>query len=118
MLVGSTLQSREDGLIDTMLEVAVVFAEEDKTSTGTTEGLVGSGGDDIGILERISGLCVKVERCSKEERVRLVFLLTLTIKPAYLLSSDKTRDVSHIHHHEGTVGISNRTDTGIVPEII
>ena len=43
VVVGTTLASREDSLVDALLEVLSllgVFPEEDKTSTGTTECLV------------------------------------------------------------------------------
>jgi hypothetical protein len=39
--VGSTLTSREDGIVDALLNVGLlVLAEEDETSSGTTESLV------------------------------------------------------------------------------
>lgn len=41
--MGTTLASREDSIIDTLLEVLSIVTsplEEDQTSTGTTEGLV------------------------------------------------------------------------------
>lgn len=62
VVVGATLVSREDGEVDGVLEVVKdilaglvlatdTLAEEDHGTTGTTEGLVGGGGDDIGVLE-------------------------------------------------------------------
>jgi len=41
VVVRSTLASREDGIVDTLLNVGLlVLAEEDETSTGTTKSLV------------------------------------------------------------------------------
>lgn len=64
VVVGAALVPGEDGEVDLVLEVVEGFlaglgingadalAEEDHGTTGTTEGLVSGGGDDIGILER------------------------------------------------------------------
>jgi len=49
VLVGSTLKSGEDGLVDAGLEVAFVLLEEDHTGTGSAERLVGGRGDDISV---------------------------------------------------------------------
>ena len=62
VVVGTTLVTREDREVDRTLKViqdflailvsaAHTLAEEDHGTTGTTERLVGSGGDDIRVLE-------------------------------------------------------------------
>lgn len=63
VVVGTTLVTREDREVDGALKVihdvlaglgvsaADTLAEEDHGTTGTTEGLVGGGGDNIGVLE-------------------------------------------------------------------
>lgn len=58
VVVGASLDGGEDSLVDTALKILtlldlgiLVLAEEDQTGTGTTEGLVGGGGDDIAVLE-------------------------------------------------------------------
>lgn len=94
VVVGASLDGGEDGLVDTALEVltlldlgVLVLAEEDQTGTGTTEGLVGGGGDNVAVLEgRVS-----------------------------LLASNKTRDVGHVAHEVGAVLVSNLAEAGIVP---
>jgi len=107
--VRSTLASREDGIVDALLNVRLlVLAEEDETSTGTTKCLVAvsdrgpvqlanfqkrllknsrGGADDIAVLERI--------------------ILNL--------SSDETRDVGHVHHEVRTVEVSDLAKTLVVP---
>jgi len=62
VVVGTTLVTGEDGEVDRTLEVvhdvlaglvlaADTLAEEDHGTTGAAEGLVGGGGDNIGVLE-------------------------------------------------------------------
>jgi hypothetical protein len=63
VVVGATLVTREDGEVDLVLKIvksllsglgvggAHATAEEDHGATGATEGLVGGGGDDVGIFE-------------------------------------------------------------------
>lgn len=88
VVVGTTLTSREDGSVDTSLKVRfLVLSEEDETSSGTTEGLVGSGGHDVTVLER---------------RVLLG-------------SSDETRDVGHVGHEVSALAIGDLSETAIVP---
>ena len=48
---------------------------------------MGGGGDHIAVLEGVGGL----------------------------LGGDQTGDVSHIHHHHGSVGVSDLADAGVVP---
>lgn len=94
VVVGASLDGGEDSLVDTALEVLtlldlgiLVLAEEDQTSTGTTEGLVGGGGHNVAVLEgRFS-----------------------------LLASNKTGDVGHVSHEVGAVLVSNLTEASIVP---
>jgi hypothetical protein len=86
--VGSTLASREDGSIDPGLHVRLlVLAEEDETSTGTTEGLVGGGGDDVAELEG----------------ARL------------LAGGDQTRDVGHVGKEVGALGVGDLAKPSVVP---
>ena len=62
MVVGTTLQSGENREIDLVLDVvhhlfplfvdrAHALAEEDHRAAGASEGLMGGGGDDVGVLE-------------------------------------------------------------------
>jgi len=85
--MGSTLKGREHSVVDLGLKPTRVLPEEDETSSGATEGLVGGGGNNISIVEGISSL----------------------------LGGNQTTEVGHIHHQEGTIGISNSTETSIVP---
>lgn len=88
VVVGATLTSREDGSVDTSLKVRfLVLSEEDETSSGTTEGLVGSGGHDVTVLER---------------RVLLG-------------SSDETGDVGHVGQEVSALAIGDLSETAIVP---
>jgi hypothetical protein len=86
--VGTTLASGEDGGVDPGLHVGLlVFSEEDETGSGTPQGLVGGGGDNVTVLER---------------RV----LLT---------GSNETRDVGHIGKEVGALGIGDLPQSCIVP---
>lgn len=100
VVVRTTLVAREDGEVDRLLKVvegllaslgvnrADTLSEEDHGSSRTTEGLVSGGGDDISPLEgRRNGL-----------------------------SSDKTRDVSHINNQVGADGISNLAHALVVDQ--
>lgn len=88
VVVGTTLTGREHGSVDTSLEVGfLVLSEEDETSSGTTEGLVGSGGHDVTVLER---------------RV-------------LLSSGDETRDVGHVGQEISALAIGDLSETAIVP---
>jgi hypothetical protein len=51
VLVRSTLEGGEDGLVDFVLESTFVLSEEDHTGTGSTKGLVGGGRDDVAVLK-------------------------------------------------------------------
>ena len=100
MVVGATLVTGEDGEVDGVLKVvegllaglgvdgADTLAEEDHGTTGTTEGLVGGGGDDIG-----------VEEGRRND-----------------LSGNKTRDVGHVDNEVGTDGVGNLAHTLVVNE--
>lgn len=88
VVVGTTLTGREHGSVDTSLEVGfLVLSEEDETSSGTTECLVGSGGHDVTVLER---------------RVLLG-------------SGDETRDVGHVGQEISALAIGDLSETAIVP---
>ena len=90
VVVRATLAGRENGVVDALLEVLCVLeilAEEDETSTGTTEGLVGGRGDDIAVLEGV------VE----------------------LLRRDKTTGVGDVGHKEGALTLSDRLQCLVVP---
>lgn len=98
VVVGATLVTREDGEVDGSLQVihnvlaglgvvaADALTEEDHGATRTTEGLVGSGGHHIGILERRRNDA----------------------------SSDQPGDVSHIHNEVGADLVSNLTHALVV----
>ena len=90
VVVRATLAGRENGVVDALLEVLCVLkilAEEDETSTGATEGLVGGRGDDIAVLEGVS----------------------------LLPSSDKTADVGNICHEVRAMLVSNLTQSSVIP---
>jgi hypothetical protein len=100
VVVRTTLVTRENREVDGVLKIvegllaglgidgADTLAEEDHGTTGTTEGLVGGGGDDIGILEG-----------GGDD-----------------LSGDKTRDVSHIDNEVSTDGVGDLAHALVVDE--
>ncbi len=84
------MTSREDSIIDTLLEVRgvrVVLPEEDETSARATESLVSGSGNDVTVLERV----------------------------VQLLCSDKARSVSDVTHEKGTFLVRNFADFCVVP---
>jgi hypothetical protein len=91
IVVGSTLVCGEDGEVDTLLEVSLLavlqLAEEDETSTRTTEGLVGGGGHNVTEFKGISGL----------------------------LGGNEATDVCNISQEVGAVDVSDLPQTSIVP---
>ena len=87
VLVGSTLEGGEDGLVDLGLEAAIVLAEEDHAGPRAAEGLVGGGSNDVAVLEG-AGL---------------------------LAGGDEAGDVGHVHHEEGAVGVGNLAELLVVP---
>ena len=98
VVVGTTLVTREDREVDGALEIvqsllaglgvglAYTLAEEDHGTAGSTERLVGSGGDNVAVLKG-----------------RLVDA-----------SSNKTRNVSHVHKEVAANLVGNLTHTGVV----
>ena len=98
VVVGATLVAREDGEVDRTLEIverllaslgvglAYTLAEEDHGTTGSTEGLVGGGCDNVAVLEG-----------------RLVDA-----------SSDKTRDMGHVHQEVAANLVGNLAHAGVV----
>lgn len=65
----------------------MILPEEDKTGTGTTEGLVSSSGNNIAVLKRV----------------------------VQLLSSDETGSVGDIGHEPSALLVSDFTELGILP---
>jgi hypothetical protein len=101
--VRSTLASGEDGGVDPGLNVGLlVLAEEDETSTGTTQGLV-TGNVSTGLIRILEHL-----RGGGDNVAELEWR-------ALLSSSDQTRDVGHVAHEVGTLSIGNLPETSIVP---
>jgi hypothetical protein len=98
VVVRTTLVSREDREVDGTLKViedvlaglgvgvADTLAEEDHGTTGTTERLVGGGGDNIGVFEGRGDDA----------------------------SGNQTGDVSHINNEVGTDLVSNLAHAGVV----
>lgn len=98
VVVGATLVTGEDGEVDGVLEIvqgllaglcvdgADALAEEDHGTTGTTEGLVGGGGDNVSVVEGRGNS----------------------------LGSDETGDVSHIDNKVGADRVSNLAHAGVV----
>lgn len=88
VVVGSTLTSGEDGSVDSSFQIGLlVLSEEDDTSSGSSESLVGGRSDDVTVLEWRS-------------------LLT---------GSDKTRNVSHVTEEVSSLPIGNLSQSSIVP---
>ena len=88
VVVGTSLTSGEDGLVDPLLNVGLlVLSEEDQTSSGSSQSLVGGGGDNVTEVER----------------------------RAVLTGSDETGDVGHVAHEVRTVGIGDLPQPGVVP---
>jgi len=100
VVVRTTLVTREDGEVNLVLEVvesllarlgvdgADTLAEEDHGTTGTTEGLVSGGSDNVGVEERGGNDT----------------------------GGDETRDVGNINDEVGTNGVSNLAHALIVDE--
>lgn len=84
--VNGTLKVIQDVLASLGVGVADTLAEEDHGTTGTTKRLVGSGGDNIGVLEGRGDDA----------------------------SSNQTRDVSHVHNEVGPDLVSDLAHAGIV----
>ena len=80
VVVRAALASREDSIVDALLEVlrlVRVLAEEDEACTGTTERLVRRGGDDVAVLEGVRELArrdeaARVRDVGHQERAVLV----------------------------------------------
>lgn len=86
--MGSTLASGEDGGVDSSLNVGLlVLPEEDETSSGTSQGLVGGGGDDITVLEW----------------------------RALFTSGNKTGNVSHVGKKVSSLSIGNLPQSRVIP---
>jgi len=86
--VGSTLASGEDGGVDPGLDIGFfVLSEEDETGSGTSQGLVSGGGNDITELEW----------------------------RALFTSSDKTRDVSHVRKEVSSLSIGDFPQSRVIP---
>lgn len=88
--MGTTLASREDGFINTLLEVGgirTVLPEEDKTSTRASKGLVSGGGNDIAVLEGV----------------------------VQLLSSNEAGCVGNVCHEPGALLVGNFAEFSIIP---
>ncbi|MNN20420.1 hypothetical protein D3C81_1336990 [compost metagenome] len=49
----AALTTREDGGVQLLVEIFVVSGGEDQTTTGTGQGLVGGGGDHVGVGHRV-----------------------------------------------------------------
>jgi hypothetical protein len=93
VVVGATLERREDGLVDSSLKVeglasvGLVLTEEDDARARSAQRLVGGGGHDVGVLEG----------------------------PGSLTSSDKTRDVGHVDHEVRADLVANGAEALVVP---
>lgn len=100
VVVGTTLVTREDGEVDRALKVVEgllaslsidgtnTLAEEDHGTTRTTERLVGSGGNNVGILEG-----------SRDD-----------------LGGNETGDVGHVDNKVSTNGVGDLTHAGVVDQ--
>ena len=67
--------------------IVKVLTYQDDTATGTAEGLVGRGGDDMGVFHRV-------------------------LQQA---GGDKAGGMGHVHHQDGTHPVGDRAHPGIVP---
>jgi hypothetical protein len=92
VVVGATLVAGEDGGVDFLLKVVLshhallvcgahALAVEDHGTAGAAQGLVGGGGDDVGVLEG----------------------------GRHDTGSHETRDVSHVNHQERLVDVGHLT---------
>mmetsp|Transcript_25925 Transcript_25925/g.54060 ORF Transcript_25925/g.54060 Transcript_25925/m.54060 type:complete len:435 (+) Transcript_25925:409-1713(+) len=84
--VGTTLQGRKDGLVNGLFKVAVVLTEENHTGTWSTQRLVRGGGNHIAKFKG-RGL---------------------------FRSGHQTGNVSHIHHQQGSIGISDFSESLVI----
>lgn len=88
--MGTTLASRENSIVDTLLKVRSIRAilpEEDETGTRATKRLMGRGSDDIAILERV----------------------------VQFLSSNEAASVGDISHERSTLLVCDLAEFGIFP---
>ncbi len=88
--MGASLTSREDSIINTLLEVRgvrVVLLEEDETSARTTESLMSGSGNDVTVLERA----------------------------VQLPCSNQARSVSDVGHEKGAFLVRNFAEFCVVP---
>lgn len=84
----STLASGEDGSVDPSLNVGLlVLSEENETSSGTPQSLVGGGGNDITELEW----------------------------RALFTGSDETRDMSHVGKEVSSLSIGDLPQSSVIP---
>eukprot|EP00630_Chrysocystis_fragilis_P007340 CAMPEP_0197394282 /NCGR_PEP_ID=MMETSP1165-20131217/4790_1 /TAXON_ID=284809 /ORGANISM="Chrysocystis fragilis, Strain CCMP3189" /LENGTH=540 /DNA_ID=CAMNT_0042919969 /DNA_START=357 /DNA_END=1978 /DNA_ORIENTATION=- len=87
VLVRPALQRREDRVVHEVLEVAAVLLEENNAGSRPAQRLVGRGGDDVAVLERVVGLAGR----------------------------DQARDVGHVHHQQRAVRVGDRAEARVVP---
>jgi len=88
VVVWSTLASGEDGSVDPSLNIGLlVLSEEDETSSGTPQSLVGGGGDDVTELEW----------------------------RALFTGSDETRDMSHVGKEVSPLSIGDLPQSSVIP---
>lgn len=88
VVVGTTLASWEDSSVDPGLDIGLlVFPEEDETGSGTPQGLVGGGGDDITELEW----------------------------RALLTGSNETRDMGHVGKEVSSLSIGDLPQSSVIP---
>lgn len=88
VVVGSTLAGGEDSLVNSLLHVGLlVLSEEDQTSSGTSQSLVGRGADDVTVLKR-----------------RVLFT-----------GGDETGDMGHVAQEIRAVAVGDLSQSLVVP---
>lgn len=111
--MGSTLAGREDGGVDSGLEVGLlVLSEEDQTGSGSSKGLV-------------AGKNTRKNRSSLKKRRLYVDVkkdsrggghdVTVVERRALGLTSDETRDVGHVTEQVRALLVGDRPEGLVVP---
>jgi len=107
--VGTTLASREDSIVNALLQVLTgftLFLEEDQTSTGTTEGLMATFNHQPSTKST-----QRIFSNSRSSRNNITVLEGVV----QLGSSNQSTSVGNISHQVSTVLISDLAEGGIVP---
>lgn len=120
VVVGTTLARGEDSIVHALLKVlglVRVLPEEDETSTGATERLVGRGGDNVAVLEGVRELASSNETAGVRDvghEVRAVLVGDLTQGLVVPVTRVRGRTADD---EAGLVDLGERADTLVVDEL-